>query len=114
MKNLIGTFLILFSLQTLAMEKSELNKILDDLQKISEQKLDAKKDLELVKKTLMTLIKIDDAEPSRTGPAIMATSFGKHEKLYKKAAKEIETKKNKQALKEILEVMKTLNESGNG
>ena len=44
----------------------------------------------------------------------MATSYGKYEALYKKAAKEIETKKNKQTLKEILQVMKTLNESGNG
>ena len=86
----------------------------DNLQKISEKKLDDQTDLELVKRTLKILIELDETDPSRTGPAIMAMSYGKHEKLYKKAAKQIETKKNKQTLKEILEVMKTLNESGNG
>lgn len=86
----------------------------DNLQKISEKKLDDQTDLELVKRTLKILIELDETDPSRTGPAIMAMSYGKHEKLYKKAAKQIESKKNKQTLKEILEVMKTLNESGNG
>ena len=86
----------------------------DNLQKISEKKLDDKKDIELVKRTLKILIELDETDPSRTGPAIMAISYGKNEKLYKKAARQIETKKNKQTLKEIIDVMKTLNESGNG
>ncbi len=113
MKNIFLIILVI-SFQIHAEESPKKLNTFENLQKISEKKLNNIKDLELIKRTLKILIELDDTDPSRTGPAIMATSYGKYEALYKKAAKEIETKKNKQTLKEILQVMKTLNESGNG
>ncbi len=119
MKTLIILLSFCAGLQTFAAEtfvklESAKENPLVYLQKISEKKLDEKKDIELVKQALQILLKLDETDPSRTGAAILAESFGKNKKLYQKAAKQIETKKNKTSLSEILEMMKTLNENGNG
>ena len=87
---------------------------LETFQALADEKLTERNDLERIKKALLDLIVMDEFDPSRTGAAILADSYGKHTELYKKAAQQIETKKNKKALKEIIEVMKNLNENGNG
>ncbi len=114
MKTFLLISISIISLFCFAADPSIKGNTFENLQKIADKKLDAKKDLELVKRTLKVLLELDNTDPSRTGPAILATSYGNNEDLYKKAAKQIETKKNRKALKEILEVMKSLSETGNG
>lgn len=112
MKILLSLFIIMLSL---AANTAEIKKLpINDFQKVSELKLDDKKDLELIKSALRTLLDLEKTDPSRTGVAMLSDSYSKHTQLYHKAAKAIETKKNKKALKEILQVMKSLSENGNG
>ena len=100
----------------LSLATADIKKVpsLETFQALADEKLTEKNDLERVKKALLDLIVMDEFDPSRTGAAILADSYGKHTELYKKAAQQIETKDNKKTLKEIIKVMKNLNENGNG
>ncbi|OFZ31473.1 MAG: hypothetical protein A2622_02500 [Bdellovibrionales bacterium RIFCSPHIGHO2_01_FULL_40_29] len=110
--------ILLFSIQGFSSELTEQDKKMDalfeKLELISDKKLDEKTDLETIKSALIALLELEKSDPSRTGVAMLASSYGDHESLYKKAAKQIETPENKKSLKEILGMMKKLSTSGNG
>jgi predicted transcriptional regulator YheO len=89
----------------------------DTMQKIdafSKKKLNKKTDLEEVKKILNTLLALDEEDPSRTAVMVLSQSYNKNKSLYDKAFKSIETKKNRQQLKEIKRIMANFYKYGNG
>lgn len=73
-----------------------------------------KTDFEELKKTLNTLVVLDEEDPSRTAVLVLSESYEKNKALYEKALKAIETKKNKTQLKEIKYILKTHYIHGNG
>lgn len=71
-------------------------------------------DLNLVQNALLTLVKLDKEDPSRTSVQILAQAYSKNPKLFQKAFKIITTSENKDVVKDIEEMMKSFGQSGNG
>lgn len=117
MKNILASFIIMFftfsalAVQTIANLPADTMK---NIEAFSKKKLDPKKDLEEVKKTINTLLALDEEDPSRTAVMILSESYNKNKALYDKAIKAIETKKNKQQLKEIQTMLANFHKNGNG
>ena len=84
------------------------------IETFSKKKLNAKTDLEEVKKTIQTLLVLDNDDPSRTAVMILSDSYNKNKALYNKAFKAVETKQNKQQLSEIKKIMANFSKEGNG
>jgi len=70
-------------------------------------------DLALVQNALLTLVKLDKEDPSRTSVQILAKSYSKNAKLFQKAFQIIRTSENKDTIQEIEEMMKSAG-GGNG
>ena len=87
--------------------------ILEDLATFSEMEL-ASADAELIQNVLKTLIRIEQFDIPRSGALTVSDSYGRHKDLYRQAAAAIETKKNKELLKELLQIMEKFFENGNG
>jgi hypothetical protein len=88
--------------------------VLDDLQKLASLELSEENDLELVKNAFVTLLNLEDADPSRTGVFMLSDSYRKNTALFQKAAGLIRKHKNKNSLPEILQIMKSFSTEGNG
>ncbi len=116
-KHYIVAAIVLLTLNLKATETTTAHLPADTMQKIevfSKKSLNPKKDLEEVKKTLNTLLALDEEDPSRTAVMLLSQSYNKNKNLYDKAFKAIETKKNKQQLKEIKIIMINFYKNGNG
>lgn len=88
--------------------------VMKDFEKLAPLKLDEKTDLAFVKNVILILIKLDAADPTRTGAMILGQSYGNNTALYKKAFTNLSTAKNKTQLKEIEDLMKNFSQMGNG
>ncbi|MGZ3692093.1 MAG: hypothetical protein ACXVAX_11360 [Pseudobdellovibrio sp.] len=84
------------------------------IEAFSKKKLNPKTDLEEVKKTIQTLLLLDNDDPSRTAVMILSESYNKNKALYNKAIKSVETKENKQQLLEIKKILANFSKEGNG
>ena len=87
--------------------------ILDDLSTFTEMDLTAS-DAELIQNVLKTLIHLEKFDNPRSGVLTVSDSYGRHKELYRKAAAAVETKKNKELLKELMQIMENFYENGNG
>lgn len=70
-------------------------------------------DLSLVQNALLTLVKFDKEDPSRTSVQVLGPSYSKNSKLFQKAIQIIRNSDNAAVLKEIEEILKT-SSGGNG
>ena len=88
--------------------------VMKDVEAFANLKLNPNSDLKLVKNVLVTLIKLDTEDPSRTAVMILGPSYGKNMKLYKSAFALVKDEKNKTQVEEIESLMKTFSKIGNG
>ena len=84
------------------------------IEAFSKKKLNPKTDLAEVKKTIQTLLLLDNDDPSRTAVMILSESYNKNKSLYDKAIKAVENKQNKQQLSEIKKILANFSKDGNG
>jgi hypothetical protein len=88
--------------------------VMSDVEKLAPLRLN-KNDLDLVKNVILTLVKLDKEDPSRTAVMMLSESYGKNKKLYKEAFAEVaKTGVNKTQLKQIEDILENFNSSGNG
>lgn len=122
MRKLIIIFIFLSSMQLQAENKTVQAatpasavpiSTIKELEVFAQKKLNEKKDLEEVKKVIKILIALDNEDPSRTAVMDLSESYNKNKKIYNKAFKALETKKNKIQLNEIKNLMAQA-ENGNG
>ncbi len=114
MKKYLLFLFFIFPTVCFATKMAKFPTAMEKIEAFSEKKLDPKKDLGAVKKILLTLLALDDKDPSRTAVMTLSKSYTENQELYDKAFKAIETKKNKKQLKEIQEIMDHHYEDGNG
>ena len=88
--------------------------VMKDVEAFADLKLNPNSDLKLVKNVLVTLIKLDQEDPSRTAVMILGPSYGKNSKLYKTAFALVKDEKNKPQVEEIENLMETFSKIGNG
>lgn len=70
-------------------------------------------DLALVQNALLTLVKLDKEDPSRTSVQILSGTYLKNKKLFQKAFQIIRTNENKDVVLEIEDMMQS-SAGGNG
>ncbi len=85
-----------------------------DVLNFAKLKLSEVSDLDLVKNVLLTLVKLDETDPSRTTTMMLASSYSQNKKLFQKAFVSIKTKENKATVEEIEKLMADFSTSGNG
>lgn len=123
----ISLFLLLFSVSAFAQSKAELSakfamyaqqrteSVQGDTEKdfraLAQLKL-RDSDLTLIQNALLTLVKLDKEDPSRTSVQILTISYSKNKSLFQKALKIIRTPENKNILQEIEEILQS--SDGNG
>jgi hypothetical protein len=125
---IITLFLLLFSISAFAQSKTDLNAkfaayvhqksgpldgdVDKDFRDLARVKL-TEADLTLLQNALLTLVKLDEEDPSRTSVQMLSNSYSKNVKLFQKAFQIIRTNENATVLKEIEQVMKN-SAGGNG
>lgn len=88
--------------------------VMKDVEAFANLKLNSKTDLKFVQNVLVTLIKLDQEDPSRTAVMILGPSYGKNKKLYQMAFALVKDEKNKVQVEEMEALMKTFSILGNG
>jgi len=125
---LITIFLLLFSISAFAKSKADLSAKFAAyvLQKSDSLEGDVEKDFRdlalikltdadstLIQNALLTLVKLDKEDPSRTSVQVLGASYSKNAKLFQKAFQVIRTPENNTILREIEQILKS-SASGNG
>ncbi len=126
---LIALFIFLFSFSAFAQSKAELSEkfaayaqqkseTLDgdvdkDFRDLAQVKQFSDADSTLIQNALLTLVKLDKEDPSRTSVQLLGVSYSKNEKLFQKAFQIIRTPENSTILHEIEQMMKSFG-MGNG
>lgn len=107
--------LILISVFTSVVVAAELPaNTMQNLEVFSKKKLNAKTDIEEVKKNLELLLILDDEDPSRTAVIMLSKSYSENSVLYDQAIKEVENEKNSKKLSEIRTILRNYFKNGNG
>ena len=123
---LIALLVLLFSVSAFAQSKSDLSAkfaayvqqktdslegdVEKDFRDFAQLKLNDA-DSTLIQNALLTLVKLDKEDPSRTSVQVLGASYSKNAKLFQKAFQIIRTNENKDTLREIEQIMKS---SGRG
>jgi hypothetical protein len=125
---LLALVILLFSVSTFAQSKADLSAkftayvqqkteslegdVEKDFRDLALVKL-SETDSSLIQNALLTLVKLDKEDPSRTSVQVLGPSYSKNTKLFQKAFQIIRTSENAAVLKEIEQIMKSF-DSGNG
>ena len=85
-----------------------------DVKAVAALKLNENADLNLLKNVLLTLVKLDETDPSRTTTMMLAQSYARNKRLYVKAFASIKNSENKTIVEELEKLMNDFSFSGNG
>ncbi len=86
----------------------------NEVMSVAKLQLNEATDFDLIKNVLLTLVKLEESDPSRTTTMMLAQSYGRNKKLFRKAFAAIKTKENKKSVDEIEKLMGDFAAFGNG